>query len=387
MTVRKSNLFLNIVNSYVIDSPQPSNISYWWNLGSLLAVCLIIQIATGIFLAMHYSSNINLAFLSVEHIMRDINYGWAMRYAHANGAGFFFICVYTHMARGLYYGSYKSPRVIVWSIGVVIFLVMIITAFMGYCLVYGQMSHWGVTVITNLVTAIPYLGDSIAQFIWGNSSVSNPTIQRFFSLHYLLPFVLAAIACLHMLSLHQHGSGNPLGVTGNIDRIPMSPYFLFKDSITIFVFLLVYSIVVFYYPNALGDSENYIPGNPMVTPPAIVPEFYLLPFYAILRSIPNKLLGVIAMLAAILVLLILPLVDRSIIRGNAFKPLSKLLYSIFVCNFILLGLLGAQHIEVPYIFLGQVSTILYFSYFLVLLPGISILENILFYLAIKPARA
>jgi len=383
MAIRKSNVFLGLVNSYVIDSPQPSNISYWWNLGSLLALCLVIQLATGIFLAMHYSSNINLAFYSVQHIMMDVNYGWVVRYCHSNGAAFFFIFVYAHMARGIYYGSYRAPRIAVWYIGVVIFLLMIITGFLGYCLVYGQMSHWGATVITNLVTAVPLIGHSIAEFIWGSSSVSNPTIQRFFSLHYLLPFILAAVSILHLLAIHQHGSSNPLGITGNIDRIPMAPYFLFKDLITIFVFLLVYSILVFYFPNALGDTENYIEGNPLVTPAAIVPEFYLLPFYAILRSIPDKLGGVIAMLAAILILLTLPFVDFSIIRGNAFKTISKLLYGIFVCNFILLGCLGAQHIEVPFILLGQISTIIYFAYFLILLPGVSLLENILFYLAIK----
>jgi len=383
MAIRKSNVFLGLVNSYVIDSPQPSNISYWWNLGSLLALCLVIQLATDIFLAMHYSSNINLAFYSVQHIMMDVNYGWVVRYCHSNGAAFFFIFVYAHMARGIYYGSYRAPRIAVWYIGVVIFLLMIITGFLGYCLVYGQMSHWGATVITNLVTAVPLIGHSIAEFIWGSSSVSNPTIQRFFSLHYLLPFILAAVSILHLLAIHQHGSSNPLGITGNIDRIPMAPYFLFKDLITIFVFLLVYSILVFYFPNALGDTENYIEGNPLVTPAAIVPEFYLLPFYAILRSIPDKLGGVIAMLAAILILLTLPFVDFSIIRGNAFKTISKLLYGIFVCNFILLGCLGAQHIEVPFILLGQISTIIYFAYFLILLPGVSLLENILFYLSIK----
>jgi ubiquinol-cytochrome c reductase cytochrome b subunit len=383
MAIRKSNVFLGLVNSYTIDSPQPSNISYWWNLGSLLAVCLIIQLATGIFLAMHYSSNINLAFYSVQHIMMEVNYGWVVRYCHSNGAAFFFIFVYAHMARGLYYGSYRAPRIAVWYIGVIIFLLMIITGFLGYCLVYGQMSHWGATVITNLVTAIPLIGQSIAEFIWGSSSVSNPTIQRFFSLHYLLPFILAAVSCLHLLALHVHGSSNPLGITGNIDRIPMAPYFLFKDLITIFVFLLVYSILVFYFPNALGDTDNYIEGNPLVTPAAIVPEFYLLPFYAILRSIPSKLGGVITMLAAILILFTLPFVDFSIIRGNAFKSISKLLYGIFVCNFILLGLLGAQHIEVPFILLGQIATIIYFAYFLILLPLVSLLENILFYLALK----
>nr|YP_008474897.1 apocytochrome b [Diddensiella santjacobensis]AGS44126.1 apocytochrome b [Diddensiella santjacobensis] len=383
MSLRKNNDILALFNSYVIDSPQPSNINYWWNLGSLLAICLVLQICTGIFLAMHYSSNIQLAFYSVDHIMRDVHYGWVLRYCHSNGASFFFIFIYIHMARGMYYGSYKAPKVLVWYVGVIIFLLLIITGFLGYTLVYGQMSHWGATVITNLCTAIPVIGDSIANFIWGGSSVSNPTIQRFFSIHYLLPFLLAAIACIHLLALHTNGSGNPLGITSNIDRIPMHPYYIFKDLITIVVFLLVYSTIVFYYPNIMGDAENYIEGNPLVTPSAIVPEFYLLPFYAILRSIPSKLLGVLAMVAAILILLILPIVDVSIIRGNAFKILSKFIYYIFICNFLLLGVLGAQHIEIPYIFLGQICTIVYFSYFIVLLPGISILENILYYMILR----
>ena len=278
----------------------------------------------------------------------EVNYGWVVRYCHSNGAAFFFIFVYAHMARGLYYGSYRSPRIAVWYIGVIIFLLMIITGFLGYCLVYGQMSHWGATVITNLVTAIPLIGQSIAEFIWGSSSVSNPTIQRFFSLHYLLPFILAAVSCLHLLALHVHGSSNPLGITGNIDRIPMAPYFLFKDLITIFVFLLVYSILVFYFPNALGDTDNYIEGNPLVTPAAIVPEFYLLPFYAILRSIPSKLFGVITMLAAILILLIMPIVDTSRIRGNQFRPLMKFFFWVFVVNFFILMWIGSQHPEYPF---------------------------------------
>lgn len=380
MAIRKRNEFLGLMNSYFIDSPQPSNLSYWWNLGSLLGLCLIIQILTGVFLAMHYSSNIELAFLSVEHIMRDVNYGWAIRYCHANGASFFFIFVYMHIAKGIYYGSYKSPRSMVWYIGVIIFLIMIITGFLGYCLVYGQMSHWGATVITNLVTAIPLIGTNIAEFIWGASSVSNATLQRFFSLHYLFPFLLAALILMHLLALHTNGSSNPLGITGNMDRIPFHPYFVFKDLITVFVFLLVYSIMVFYYPNMLGDVENYIAANPLVTPTAIVPEFYLLPFYAILRSIPNKLLGVVFMLAAILILLLLPTLDKSIIRGNTFRILSKLFYGFFICNFLLLGVLGAQHIEAPYILLGQISTMLYFAHFLIFIPLISILENTLFYI-------
>lgn len=381
MSLRKKNAFLALANSYFIDSPQPSTISYWWNIGSLLGLCLVIQLGTGIFLAMHYSSNLELAFISVEHIMRDVSSGWALRYCHANGAAFFFILIYAHMARGLYYGSYKSPRVAAWIIGVIIFLLLIITGFLGYVLPMGQMSLWGATVITNLMSAIPYIGMDLVEFIWGGSSVGNPTLQRFFALHYLLPFVLAALVIMHLIALHEHGSSNPLGITGNIDRLPFSPYFVFKDLITVFVFLTVYSSFVFFSPNSLGHPDNYIPANPMVTPASIVPEFYLLPFYAILRAIPSKLGGVVAMVAAILILMILPISDRSIVRGNAFKVLSKVLYGLFLCNFLLLGLLGSQHIEVPYVALGQFATVLYFAYFIVLLPGITMLENILFYIA------
>lgn len=319
MAIRKTNPYLALANSYLIDSPQPSSLNYWWNLGSLLGLCLVIQIASGIFLAMHYSSNIELAFDSVEHIMRDVNAGWLIRYIHANGASFFFICMYLHIGKALYYGSYKSPRVLVWAIGVIIFVLTMATAFMGYCLVYGQMSHWGATVITNLLSAIPFIGNDIVPFIWGGFSVSNPTIQRFFALHYLLPFILAALVVMHFIALHTHGSSNPVGISSNLDRIPMHSYFIFKDLITVFVFILVFSLFVFFSPNTLGHPDNYIPGNPMVTPASIVPEWYLLPFYAILRSIPDKLGGVIAMFAAILILLILPITDRSVIRGNTLK--------------------------------------------------------------------
>nr|YP_003935028.1 apocytochrome b [Groenewaldozyma salmanticensis]ADO51053.1 apocytochrome b [Groenewaldozyma salmanticensis] len=379
-SARKQDPILGLANSYLIDSPEPSNISYWWNLGSLLGLCLVLQIVTGIFLVMHYTSHITMAFSAVDHIMRDVNYGWALRYAHANGASFFFFFVYLHMGKNIYYGSYKYPRIGLWTVGVIIFLIMIITAFMGYCCVYGQMSHWGVTVITNLVTALPIVGQPLVNLIWGGPAVGNPTIQRFFSLHYLLPFILAALVCIHLIYLHTNGSGNPLGILNLVDRIPFSPYFIFKDLVTILIFMLVFSIVIFYYPNAFGDSENYIEGNPMVTPPAIVPEWYLLPFYAILRSIPNKLLGVIAMLAAILILLALPLVDRSIIRGLAFKPLTKFVFWLFICNFILLGQIGTQHIEAPYILLGQIATIFYFSYFIVIVPLLSYIDNTLYYI-------
>nr|YP_008474868.1 apocytochrome b [Meyerozyma guilliermondii]AGS44076.1 apocytochrome b [Meyerozyma guilliermondii] len=383
MTIRKSNPYLSLVNSYLIDSPQPSSINYWWNVGSLLGLCLVIQIASGIFLAMHYSSNIELAFNSVEHIMRDVNAGWLLRYIHANGASFFFICLYLHIGKALYYGSYKTPRVLVWSIGVIIFILVIATAFMGYCLVYGQMSHWGATVITNLLSAIPFIGQDIVPFIWGGFSVSNPTIQRFFALHYLLPFILAALVVMHFMALHIHGSSNPVGISGNMDRIPMHSYFVFKDLVTVFVFIIIFSLFVFFSPNTMGHSDNYIPGNPMVTPPSIVPEWYLLPFYAILRSIPDKLGGVIAMFGALLILLILPITDRSVIRGNTFKVLSKLSFFLFIFNFILLGNLGQLHVEVPFIELGQYATAYYFAYYLILVPVISSIENILFYIGNK----
>nr|YP_009155500.1 apocytochrome b [Torulaspora franciscae]AJG02991.1 apocytochrome b [Torulaspora franciscae]AJG03000.1 apocytochrome b [Torulaspora franciscae] len=380
MAFRKSNLYLSLVNSYIIDSPQPSSINYWWNLGSLLGLCLVIQICTGIFLAMHYSSNIELAFSSVEHIMRDVQHGYLIRYMHANGASFFFICMYIHIGKGLYYGSYRSPRIVLWTVGVVIFILTMAAAFLGYCCVYGQMSHWGATVITNLFSAIPFIGQDIVLWLWGGFSVSNPTIQRFFAFHYLVPFIIAAAVIMHLMALHLHGSSNPLGITGNLDRLPMHGYFMFKDLVTVFVFLIFFSLFVFYSPNTLGHPDNYIPGNPLVTPASIVPEWYLLPFYAILRSIPDKLLGVIVMFAAILVLLVLPYTDRSVVRGNTFKVLSKLFFFLFVCNFVLLGKIGECHVEVPYVLMGQIATLLYFAYFLIIVPVISTIENVLFYI-------
>jgi len=376
MRILKSHPLLKMVNSYVIDSPQPSNLSYLWNFGSLLAFCLVIQIVTGVTLAMHYNSNVLEAFNSVEHIMRDVNNGWLIRYLHSNTASAFFFLVYLHIGRGLYYGSYRSPRTLVWTIGTIIFILMMATAFLGYVLPYGQMSLWGATVITNLMSAIPWVGQDIVEFIWGGFSVNNATLNRFFSLHYVLPFVLAALALMHLIALHDSaGSGNPLGVSGNYDRLPFAPYYIFKDLITIFIFILVLSIFVFYMPNLLGDSENYVMANPMQTPPAIVPEWYLLPFYAILRSIPNKLLGVIAMFSALLILLIMPFTDMSRSRGIQFRPLSKIVFFIFVANFLILMLLGAKHVESPFIELGQISTVLYFLYFLIIVPLVSLLEN------------
>ena len=371
----KSQILLRLVNSYLIDSPEPANLSYLWNFGSLLGTCLVLQILTGIFLAMHYQPHVDFAFNSVEHIMRDVNNGWAVRYTHANVASFFFIFVYAHIARGLYYGSYKSPRVLLWSIGVIILIVMMATAFLGYVLPYGQMSLWGATVITNLLSAIPVFGQDLVELIWGGFSVSNATLNRFFSLHYLLPFLLAALVVAHLIALHTHGSNNPNGISGNGDRYAFHPYFIFKDLVTILFFFLVLSIMVFYYPNFLGHSDNYIHANPMQTPASIVPEWYLLPFYAILRSIPNKLLGVIAMFGSLLILLVLPYTDLSRVRGNQFKPFMKFAFWFFVVDFIILMWIGSQHPNSPYVEIGQIATAFYFAWFLIIVPVVGLIEN------------
>nr|AWA82078.1 apocytochrome b [Laetiporus sulphureus] len=377
MRLLKQHVLLRLLNSYIVDSPQPANISYLWNFGSLLGTCLILQIITGIFLAMHYCANIDLAFLSVEHIMRDVSNGWILRYTHANTASFFFIFMYFHVARGLYYGSYKAPRVLVWGIGTIILILTMATAFLGYVLPYGQMSYWGATVITNLLSAVPVFGQDLVELIWGNFSVDNATLNRFFSLHYLLPFLLAALVIAHLLSLHLHGSNNPNGVGSNSDRYAMHPYFTFKDLVTLFFFFLVLSIFVFYFPNTLGHPDNWIPANPMSTPNSIVPEWYLLPFYAILRSIPNKLLGVIAMFGSLLILLILPYVDFSRIRGSQFRPLMKIAFWFFVVDFFILIWIGSCHPNTPYVEIGQVATAFYFAWFIVIVPTIGIIENTL----------
>jgi ubiquinol-cytochrome c reductase cytochrome b subunit len=382
MRILKTHVLLRLWNSYIVDSPQPSNISYLWNFGSLLGVCLVIQILTGAFLAMHYQPNVDFAFNSVEHIMRDVNNGWIIRYIHANVASFFFIFVYMHVGRGIYYNSYKAPRTLVWSIGVIILILMMAIGFLGYVLPYGQMSLWGATVITNLFSAIPIFGRDIVELIWGGFSVSNATLNRFFSLHYLLPFLLAALSVAHLIAIHEHGSNNPNGVSSNGDRYAMHPYFIFKDLVTILLFFLVLSVIVFYYPNLLGHSDNYIPANPMSTPASIVPEWYLLPYYAILRSIPNKLLGVIAMFGSLLILLILPLTDLSRIRGNQFRPAMKLSFWFFVVNFIILMWIGSQHPETPYLEIGQFSTAFYFIWFLILVPLIGVAENTLMDIAL-----
>jgi ubiquinol-cytochrome c reductase cytochrome b subunit len=384
MRILKSHPLLKLANSYLIDASQPSNISYLWNFGSLLAVCLVIQIITGVTLAMHYSPNVLEAFNSIEHIMRDVNNGWLVRYLHSNTASAFFFLVYLHIGRGMYYGSYRAPRTLVWAIGTIILIAMMGTGFLGYVLPYGQMSLWGATVITNLISAIPWIGQDIVEFIWGGFSVNNATLNRFFALHFVLPFVLAALVLMHLIALHDTaGSGNPLGISGTYDRVPFAPYYLFKDLITIFLFIFVLSMFVFFMPNVLGDSENYIMANPMQTPAAIVPEWYLLPFYAILRSIPNKLLGVIAMFSSLLILLILPIVDLGRSRGLQFKPISKFFFWVFIANFFLLDVLGGKHVEDPFILLGQISTAFYFLYFVFIIPVISFVENTLIDLALS----
>ena len=382
MRLLKSHTFLNPINSYLIDSPQPSNLSYLWNFGSLLGLSLMIQIITGVVLAMHYNPSITEAFNSVEHIMRDVNNGWLIRYLHSNTASAFFFLVYLHIGRGLYYGSYRAPRTLVWTIGTFIFILMMAIAFLGYVLPYGQMSLWGATVITNLMSAIPWIGQDIVEYIWGGFSVNNATLNRFFALHFVLPFVLTALVIMHLVALHDSaGSSNPLGVSGNYDRLPFSPYFIFKDLITIFLFMLILSLFVFFMPNVLGDSENYVMADPMKTPAAIVPEWYLLPFYAILRSIPNKLLGVTAMFFAILILLLMPFLDISKLKGIQFKPFNKFVYFLFISNFIILMILGAKHVENPFIGFGQNCTVLYFAYFLIIIPIISVVENFSFKIA------
>lgn len=378
MRTLKHNSLLKLVNSYLIDAPQPTNISYNWNFGSLLLLCLVIQIITGITLAMHYNPSVAEAFNSIEHIMRDVNNGWLVRYLHSNTASAFFFLVYLHIGRGIYYGSYKSPRFTTWVIGVIILIVMMGTGFLGYVLPYGQMSLWGATVITNLISAIPWIGQDIVEFIWGGFSVNNATLNRFFSLHFVLPFALVALVLMHLIALHDTaGSTNPLGISGNYDRIPFAPYYLFKDLVTIFILIFVLSNFVFFAPNVLGDSDNYIMANPMQTPAAIVPEWYLLPFYAILRSIPNKLLGVIAMFSALLIMLILPVTNLSQFKNLQFRPLSKIIFFVFVVNFIILMIIGAKHVESPYIELGQISTLIFFGYFVVLVPVVTSIENII----------
>jgi ubiquinol-cytochrome c reductase cytochrome b subunit len=367
-----------VLNAHAIEYPTPINFNNLWNFGAMAGICLGIQLLTGIFLAMHYTPHVDYAFLSVEHIMRDVNYGWLLRYMHANGASFFLLSAYVHIGRGLYYGSYKTPRGFVWGIGVVVYLLMMATAFIGYVLPWGQMSFWGATVITNLVSAVPVVGTSIVEWLWGGFSVDNATLNRFFSLHYLLPFVIAAGVILHIADLHREGSNNPLGIHGkDVDKVTFYPYYYVKDFYFFWVFLFVFSYFVFLNPNVLGHPDNYIEANPMVTPAHIVPEWYFLPFYAILRSIPDKLGGVIAMVGGILINLLLPILNTSNIRSSFFRPLHKIVFWVFIANFLALGEIGELPVEDPFIQIGQFCTLLYFSYYLIILPGLGLLERVL----------
>nr|QQP21487.1 cytochrome b [Tipula melanomera gracilispina] len=362
MPLRLSHPLFKIANNALIDLPAPTNISTWWNFGSLLGLCLIIQILTGLFLAMHYTANIDLAFNSIAHICRDVNYGWLLRTLHANGASFFFICIYMHIGRGIYYSSYLY--FMTWSIGVLILFLVMATAFMGYVLPWGQMSFWGATVITNLLSAIPYLGTDLVQWIWGGFAIDNATLTRFFTLHFVLPFIVTAMTMIHLLFLHQTGSNNPLGINSNIDKIPFHPYFSFKDIFGFMIMLTSLIILTIMSPYMLGDPDNFIPANPLVTPVHIQPEWYFLFAYAILRSIPNKLGGVIALIASIAILFILPFTHKSKFQGLQFYPINQIMFWMMLTIIILLTWIGARPVETPYVMIGQILTILYFSYYL-----------------------
>ena len=373
----QKNDILAVVSNHLVDYPTSINTSYMYGFGSLAGLMLVVQILTGVFLAMHYTPHVDLAFASVEHIMRDVNNGWLIRYAHANGASFFFLVVYIHIARGLYYGSYMSPREHLWCSGVLIFVLMMATAFIGYVLPWGQMSFWGATVITNLFSAIPVVGESIVQWLWGGFSVDNATLNRFFSLHYLLPFAIAGLALVHLVLLHQNGSTNPLGIESNVDKISFYPYFYVKDLLGFVTLMALFTFFVYFQPNTLGHPDNYIPANPMVTPAHIVPEWYFLPFYAVLRSIPDKLGGVLAMGGAIVMLLIMPWLNTSEVRSSAFRPIYRKLFWFLLADFLILGWIGQNEVETPYVEVGQLATIIYFAFFLVLVPGLGKLESML----------
>ena len=378
LSIKQHSLF-QLINSHLIEYPTPSNLTLFWNYGFLAAMCLVTQLLSGIALAMHFTPHVDLAFLSVEHIMRDVNGGWLIRYIHANGASMFFITVYIHIARGLYYGSYMQPRGLVWTLGVIILILMMATAFMGYVLVWGQMSFWAATVITNFFTAFPIVGNKIVTLLWGGFSVDNATLNRFFSLHYLLPFLIAGVVVVHMAAVHNDGSNNPLGISSHADKISFFPYFFIKDTLGLVGGLIFFSFFVYYSPNSLGHSDNYLPANPMSTPEHIVPEWYFLFAYAILRSIPNKLMGVLALFASLLVLLLLPLINTSAVRSSLYRPLYQKFFWFLVADFFLLSYLGQAPAESPYIEVGQFATIYYFGFFILLVPILGRLEKTLVY--------
>nr|AAY43293.1 cytochrome b [Pelophylax nigromaculatus] len=372
-TIRKTHPLLKIINGSFIDLPTPANISAWWNFGSLLGVCLIAQIATGLFLAMHYTADTSLAFSSIAHICRDVNNGWLLRNLHANGASFFFICIYFHIGRGLYYGSYLYKET--WNIGVILLFLVMATAFVGYVLPWGQMSFWGATVITNLLSAAPYIGPDLVQWIWGGFSVDNATLTRFFTFHFILPFTIAAASMIHLLFLHQTGSSNPTGLNSNLDKVSFHPYFSYKDLLGFVIMLGALASLSTFAPNLLGDPDNFTPANPLVTPPHIKPEWYFLFAYAILRSIPNKLGGVLALLLSIMVLFLMPIIHTSKLRSLMFRPIAKTFFWALIANTAILTWIGGQPVEDPFITIGQIASGLYFLIFVLLIPSLGLLEN------------
>ena len=368
---------LSMLRREYIDYPTPRNVNYFWSFGAIATLMLLLMIATGLMLAMQYTAHVDMAFSSVQRIMRDVNYGWLLRTIHMNGASMFFLAVYIHLYRGMYYGSYKKPRELLWILGVLIFLLMMATAFTGYVLPWGQMSYWAATVITNLFSAIPWVGENVVQFLWGGFSVDNPTLNRFFVLHFLLPFVIVGVVVLHVAALHVPGSNNPDGidVKSARDTLPFHPYITSKDSLALLVFALGYAVIVFYAPNFLNHPDNAIPANPLSTPEHIVPEWYFLPFYAILRAIPNKLLGVIALFGGVAILFFLPFLDRSKVRSCRYRPLYRWFLWLFVVDAVFLGWLGSKPAEEPYILWARLATTYYFGFFLVITPLSSIVER------------
>nr|ANC85393.1 cytochrome b [Alexandromys limnophilus] len=371
--IRKTHPLIKMINHSFIDLPAPSNISSWWNFGSLLGLCLIIQILTGLFLAMHYTSDTATAFSSVAHICRDVNYGWLIRYMHANGASMFFICLFLHVGRGVYYGSYNMAET--WNMGIILLFAVMATAFMGYVLPWGQMSFWGATVITNLLSAIPYIGTTLVEWIWGGFSVDKATLTRFFAFHFILPFIIVALVLVHLLFLHETGSNNPTGLNSDTDKIPFHPYYTIKDFLGILILLMVFMILALFFPDILGDPDNYTPANPLNTPPHIKPEWYFLFAYAILRSIPNKLGGVLALILSISILALMPILHTSKQRALTFRPITQTMYWILVADLLILTWIGGQPVEYPFIVIGQSASIAYFTIITILMPITGMIED------------